>query len=155
MSLNAFFTPSRNYFTGALALGKQTVAPAFYSAAALPRDNYTLWLFAAVDGQLHLLDGMTDQVRKADWGSDIASVRGPCGAGWTVLATGDGEGPNDNLRAYDVPDRNPLPVSPPVEFHGPITALWTETNGTLAIAISRNPETRDYEAFRLSLTCGQ
>lgn len=155
VSLNAFFTPSRNYFTGGLALGKQTAAPAFYSAAPLPRENYTLWLFAAVDGQLHFLDGMTDQVRKPDWGSDIASVRGPCASGWTVLATSNSNGPDDNLRAYEVPDRDPVPVSSPVEFHGPITALWTETNGTLAMAISRNAETGDYEAFRLSLTCGQ
>jgi len=155
VSLNAFFTPSRNYFTGALALGKQTAAPPFYSAAPLPRDNYTLWVFAAVDGSLHLLDGMTDQERLPGWGSDIASVRGPCGTNSTVLAASGGEGTGETLRAYDVPDRDPMPVSPALEFHGPITALWTETNGTMAIAISRNPETRDYEAFRLSLTCGQ
>ncbi|HEV2717084.1 MAG TPA: hypothetical protein VGU64_17600, partial [Terriglobales bacterium] len=43
--LTAFFTPARNYFTGALApgIGKQTTAPAFYSAAPVPRGKYVLW----------------------------------------------------------------------------------------------------------------
>ncbi|HEY7617375.1 MAG TPA: hypothetical protein VH744_11265, partial [Terriglobales bacterium] len=77
-TLNAFFTPARNYFTGALSsgIGKQRTVPAFYSAAPLPRQNYTLWLLATVDGQVHILDGMTDQAAgKLGWGSDIATVR--------------------------------------------------------------------------------
>ena len=157
LPLNAFFTPSRNYFTGALApgVGKQTSAPPFYSAAALPRDKYTLWLFAAVDGKVHLLDGISDQVAgKLDWGSDIASIHGACGSGWNILAAGSA-GPRDSLRVFEVLDREPISVSQPAEFPGPITALWTETNGTSAIAVSRNLETGDYEAFRLSFTCGQ
>jgi hypothetical protein len=157
-NLSGFFTPSRNYFTGALApgIGKQTAAPAFYSAAALPRDKYTLWLFAAVDGQLHLLDGLTDQVAgKRSWGSDIASVHTGCGGGWDVLATGNNDGPSDSVRAFEVLDRLPAAVSPPVEFPGRITALWTETNGNNAVAVSRDQEAGNYEAFRLSFTCGQ
>ena len=158
INLGAFFTPSRNYFTGALApgVGKQTSAPPFYSAAALPRDKYTLWLLAAVDGQIHLLDGVSDQAAgKLDWGSDIASVHSACGSGWNILATGSGDGTADSLRAFDVPDREPVAVSQSAEFRGPITALWTETSGNSAIAVSRNLEMGDYEAFRLSFTCGQ
>jgi len=157
-ALSAFFTPSRNYFTGALApgVGKQTTAPAFYSAAPLPREKYTLWMFTAVDGRVHLLDGITDQMAgKLGWGSDVASVHTNCGSGWDVLATGNGDGASDSLRAYDVPDREPVVASQPVQFRGPITALWTEANGNGAIAVSRNAETGDYEAFRLSFTCGQ
>jgi hypothetical protein len=156
LTLNAFFTPSRNYFTGALApgIGKQTSAPAFYSAAALPRDSYTLWLFSAVDGQVHLLDGVTDRTAGTlDWGSDIAGVRGACGSGWNLLATSS-RGKFDSLRAFEIPDREPVAISQPVEFPGPITALWTETSGNTAIAVSRDLETGNYEAFRLSFTCG-
>ena len=130
-SLSGFFTPSRNYFTGALApgMGKQTAAPAFYAAAALPRDKYTLWLFTAVDGHLHLLDGVSDQVAgKLGWGSDIASVRTNCGSGWNVIATANSDEGSDSLRAYDVPDREPVAASPAVQFRGPITALWTEAD---------------------------
>jgi hypothetical protein len=46
-------------------------------------------------------------------------------------------------------------VSPAVEFHGDISALWTEAKGDSAIAVSRNRETGMYEAFRLSVGCGQ
>jgi hypothetical protein len=40
-ALNAFFSPTRNFFTGVLApgLGKETAAPAFYSAAPIARDK--------------------------------------------------------------------------------------------------------------------
>jgi len=156
--LNAFFTPSRNYFTGALApgVGKQTTAPPFYSAAMLPREKYTLGLFAAVDGQLHLLDGITDRAAgKLGWGSDIAGVKSSCGSGWQVLATSSGDGPNDAVRAYEFPDREPVAVSQPAEFAGSITALWAESGAASAVAVSHNSETGRYEAFRLSITCGQ
>jgi hypothetical protein len=157
-NLSAFFAPSRNYFTGALApgLSKQTSAPPFYSAAPLPRDQYSLWLLAAVDGQVHLLDGVTDQKAGAlDWGSDLASIHSGCGSGWDVLATSRSDGPADSVRAFAVADREPAAVSSPLEFDGRITALWAEANGNNAIAVSRNLDTGNYEAFRLSFTCGQ
>lgn len=157
-SLSAFYTPARNYFTGALApgLGKQTTVPAFYSAALLPREKYTLGLFAAVDGQLHLLDGITDRAAgKLGWGSDIAGVKSNCGSGWQVLATRSGDGPSDAVRAYEFPDREPVAVSQPVDFAGSITALWAESSASSAVAVSNNAESGRYEAFRLTITCGQ
>jgi hypothetical protein len=156
-SLNGFFSPTRNYFTGALApgIGKQTTAPAFYSAAPLPRENYTLWIFSALDGRIHLLDGVTDQVLdKLDWGSDLTSVHSGCGIGWDVLATSTND-TADSVRAYDFPDREALAVSPPLAFDGPVTALWEEMNGSDAIAVSQNIETGSYEAYRLTITCSQ
>jgi hypothetical protein len=156
--LSAFFTPSRNFFTGALSPGieKQTAVKAFYSAAMLPRDKYKLWIFATVDGQLHLLDGVTDQTAaRLNWGSDIASVKSGCGLGWQVLVTGNGDGAVETMRAFEIADREPVAVSQPVEFDGSVTALWTDSDGTGAIAISQNAETGKYEADRLSITCGQ
>jgi hypothetical protein len=155
-SLAGFFTPVRNYFTGALTpgIGAQRSAPPFYSAAALPREKYTLWLLAAADGQLHLLDGMNDQTAKLGWGSDIASVHNACGSGWNVLANGPGSG-SDTVQAFDFADRDAVAVSQPVDFSGAITALWTETSGNAAIAVSYRAEGGDYEAFRLSFSCGQ
>jgi len=157
LTLSAFFTPARNYFTGALApgIGKQSTAPAFYSAAALPREKYTLWLFAAVDGQVHLLDGITDQtVGKLGWGSDIASLRSGCGSGWQILATRNGDSSSDTVRAFEFPDREPIAASQPLEFNGSITSLWAESGASSAIAVSRHSETGRYEAFRLSINCG-
>ena len=136
-------------------IGKQTVAPRFYAAAPLPREKYTLWLFSGVDGQVHLLDGITDQVAKLGWGSDVASVRTGCGAGWQGFAVRGGDFGSDSLRAFEFPDRDPVPVSQSVEFDGVITALWPEPNGGTAIAVSQNSETGKYEAFRLAITCGR
>ena len=157
-NLNGFFAASRNFFTGVLSPGvqKQTAVAAFYSAAPLLRDKYTLWIFATVDGQLHLLDGVTDQtLRKVDWGSDLAVVRSNCGSGWQILASFSGDGRGDAVKAFEFPDREPVAVSVPVEFNGNITALWTESDGTGAIAVSQDLESGVYEATLLSIACGQ
>jgi hypothetical protein len=155
--MGAFFAPARNFFTGVLTpgVGKFTTVPKFYSAAILPRDKYTLWLFAATDGQLHMLDGISDQAARLGWGSDMASVKTACGAGWQVLATSSGDQDNDAVRAYEFPDRDPVAVSAALEVPGTITALWTEAKGDSAIAVVRNRETGIYEAFRLALACSQ
>ena len=75
--MKAFFASTRNFFTGVLTpgVGKFTAVPKFYSAALLPRDKYTLWLFAATDGQVHMIDGVSDQAERLGWGSDLTSVR--------------------------------------------------------------------------------
>ena len=157
-SQSASFTSSRNFFSGALSpgAGTQTRAPAFYSAAALPREQSTWWLLAAVDGSVHLLDGITDQaVEKLKWGSDIASLRSGCGSGWQVLATGAGAGRNDAVQAYEAPGRQPVAASMPLEVSGAVTALWTGSDGSSVVAVVHNSETGRYEAFRLTLTCGR
>jgi hypothetical protein len=153
----AFFASTRNFFTGVLApgIGKLTTVPKFYSAAWLPREKYTLWLFAATDGQVHMVDGVSDQAAKLGWGSDLTSVRTACGAGWQVLAPGSGDAAEDTVRAYEIPDRDPVAVSAATDLPGTITVLWTEPRGDTAIAVVRNRETGNYEAFRLALACNQ
>lgn len=153
----AFFASSRNFFTGVLtpAVGKFSTVPKFYSAAFLPRDKYTLWLFQATDGKVHIVDGMSDQVSRMDWGSDIASVRTVCGAGWQVLAPASGAHEQDAVRAYELPDRDPVAVSAAVDLPGAISALWTEARGDSAVVVVRNRETGSYEVDRLDLACSQ
>jgi hypothetical protein len=159
--LNAFFAPARNFFTGALTpgVGKQTSAPAFFAAATLPRDRYTLWLFTTTDGQLHLLDGFTDQSAATDWGSEIASVHSGCGSGWQVLATvkgaDEGDNKSDSLRIFEIPDREPFLIGQSVEFRGEITALWAQTDGASAVAVLHDFSKGDYEAYQLTLACDQ
>jgi hypothetical protein len=156
--MNAFYAPARNFFTGALTpgVGKFTTVPKFYSAAPLPREKYALWLFAATDGQVHMVDGVSDQVTRLGWGSDLASVRTPCGAGWQVLATSSGDA-GDTVRAYEFPDRDPVAVSAALDFSsgGSVTALWAEARGDTAIAVVRDRETGTYAAVRLALACNQ
>lgn len=153
----AFFAPTRNFFTGVLtpAIGKFSTVPKFYSSAFVPRDRYTLWLFAAADGRVHMLDGMSDQASKLDWGSDIATVRTACGAGWQVLAASSSPDGSDTVRAYEFPDRDPVGVSPAVDMPGEVLALWTESKGDSAVAIVNNRETGSYEAYRLAVACSQ
>jgi hypothetical protein len=154
--VRAFYAPSRNFFTGALtpAVGKFTTVAKFYSAAVLPRDKYALWLFAGVDGQAHMVDGVSDQSARLGWGSDVATVRTACGAGWQVLASSSSD-VADSVRAYEIPDRDPLAVTAAIDFPGPVTALWTEARGDTAIAVARNRDTGAYEAFRLAMVCNQ
>jgi hypothetical protein len=156
--LSAFFASNRNFFTGVLipGVGKQTSAPAFYSAATLPREKYVLALFASLDGQVHMLDGISDRATgKLGWGSDIASIHTECGSGWQILTTQAGAGPHDTIRAYEFPDREPVLVSQSVDFNGMITALWSESNGNTAVGVLRNSETGKYEAYRLNIACSQ
>jgi hypothetical protein len=153
----AFFASSRNFFTGALSpgIGKISNVPSFYSAAALLRSSYTLWAFTAVDGALHLVDGMTDQlVRNGKWGSDLAAIHSGCGAGTQLLITESGEAERDGLRAFEIPDRDPIAVSAAAEFDGRIVALWPESNGNGAMAIVKRKDTGWYEAHRISISCG-
>jgi hypothetical protein len=155
--MRGFFAPTRNFFTGALApgVGKFTTAGKFYSAAPLPRDNYVLWLFASTDGQLHMVDGLTDMKTKLTWGDNIASVRTACGAGWQLLATNSAGQTGDSIRAYEFPDRDPVPVTTDMDFAGEVTALWTEARGDMAVVVARNRETGNYESFRLAVSCSQ
>ena len=156
-SVRAFFTASRNFFTGALSpgIGKVSNVPSFYSVAALPRSGYTLWALAAVDGSLHLVDGMTDQaIRAGKWGSDLATVRSGCGTGTQLLISESGAPERDGLRAFEIPDRDPVVASSAVEFDGGIVALWPESSGNGAMAIVRRIDTGWYEAYSVSVSCG-
>ena len=156
-SVRAFFAPTRNFFTGALApgVGKIAVVPSFYSAASLPRSNYTLWVLASVDGSVHLVDGFTNQtLRGLRWGSDVTAVRSSCGSGTQILAADSGGPEHDSLRAFEFPDRDPVPVTSAMEFDGHIVALWPEITGLNAIAVVEREDTGWYEANRISIACG-
>ena len=155
--VRAFFAASRNFFTGALSpgIGKVSNVPSFYSAAVLPRTGYSLWAIATVDGSLHLVDGMTDQtIRGAKWGSDLAAIHSSCGVGTQLLASEGGDTEHDGLRAFEIPDRDPVAVSSAVEFEGRIVALWPDSSGTGAMAVVKRKDTGWYEAYRVSVTCG-
>ena len=155
--VRAFFAPARNFFTGALSpgIGKVSNVPSFYSAAALPRSNYTLWVLTAVDGSVHLVDGMADQVlRGARWGSDLAAVHSTCGTGSQILASEPGDPEHDALRAFEIPDRDPVAASSALDFDGQIVALWPDDAGTGSMAVVKRQGSKWYEAYRVSIACG-
>lgn len=152
----AFYGAQRNFFNGGIRPGfgeRRAVAP-FFSAAGLPRAGSTLWLFAGVDGALRLTDGVNERVLEPrGWGSDVAAVPNGCaGPQALITAAGDARAP-DSVVALDVPEREPVAVSQPLEFPGPVTALWSAADGASAVAVSKNLKTGQYEAYSLTLAC--
>ena len=154
----AAYSAQRDFFTGALRPGfgeTRSTAP-FYSAAGLPRGNYTLWLFAGVDGALRLTDGATEHViGPRGWGSDVALVMNGCGGPQAVITAAGDANAADSVVVLDVPEREPIVVSQPLEFSGPVTALWSAPDGSAALAVSKNLKAGQYEAYTLTLACGQ
>lgn len=153
--VRGFFSPARNFFTGVVAptVGKQNTFPAFYSAAALPRAQYVLWALTAVDGSVHLVDGINDVTPRLPWGSEIAGVKSSCGSGWQILASSATK-TGDSVRAYEIMDREPAPVGTAMEFNGRLSALWSKDDGS-AVAVERNTDTGKYEAYSLDVACHQ
>jgi len=72
-----------------------------------------------------------------------------------VLVTGNLDGGSETVQAFEIADREPVVIGQPAEFSGEITALWSDSDGTGAIAVLQNSETGKYEAYRLSIVCGQ
>lgn len=151
----AFFSATRNFFTGAIVPAVGPSHP-FFTAAVLHRDNYDLWLKAGTDRQLRLSDGVNEQIVAGVWGSDVAAVKSPCGSGWQLLATGNTDSDSaDALRAFEIPDRELVAVSAPLDLPGPITALWTAPSGDAALVVTHNLKMDKDEAFLVSVSCAR
>jgi hypothetical protein len=152
----ANFNPARNFFTGALTpgIGQKTATAPFLAAAAVPRASYTLWLFAGVDGRVRASDGINEIALNLarDWGDNIAAVKSACGT--MVLADSKGDDPaHDTIIAYEIADREPAAVTPPLELPGAVSALWTAGDGSSATAVIQNGKNNLYEAYSLAVTC--
>jgi hypothetical protein len=71
-----------------------------------------------------------------------------------VLATraSDGNEP-DAIQSWAVADRTAGPLTAPILFPGPVTALWTSGTDS-ALAVIRNLASGRYEAYVVTLACG-
>jgi hypothetical protein len=154
----AFFNSARNYFTGTLVPGLGAQLPPFFSAATLPRANYTLWLFNGVDGQVRAYDGVELRAisNTRNWGSDMISVRSNCGVGTQLLVSAAGDDTvADFLHVYEMVDREPNEVASQLAMDGPITALWQSADTSSAVAVVRNLQTGQYDAYNITIACNQ
>jgi len=175
----AYFVADRNFFDGRVKLddGREMKTPPFFGIVVMPRSGATHaglspeasaglkpgatgapgWVLSGLDGRAQLLNSNAEPVANVGgWGSQIVGLQSGCGAGWQVLATQSRDFNDlDAVQAYEIVNRKPVPVSTPIEFAGPITELWPLSDGSEAIAISRDLQTGAYEAFRLSVSCGQ
>jgi len=155
--LLANFAAARNYFDGRVATGtglRKTMAP-FYTAASAGEQDRLLWLLAMLDGRTQIFDAWLDPVGAiASWGSDIAGTEASCGGGSQVLATRPGDGGEaDAIQAFAIVNRAALPLTAPVEFAGPVTALWP-SSATSALAVARDTLTGRYAAYVITVVCG-
>lgn len=154
--LLANLAQGRNYFDGRVATQTGTtksVAP-FFSAAALGDAAAPYWVLAMLDGRAQIFNAAFDPVSSvAGWGSDVAGIDTKCGGGPAVLATKpvDAREP-DAIQAYKVDPRTVAPLTPPLAFSGPVTALWT-SGGDSAIAVSHDLTTGKYEVYVVTMAC--
>jgi hypothetical protein len=148
--LLANFAPNRNYFDGRVVTQtgvRKTVGP-FYSAAAVEEVGRTLWMLAMLDGRTEIFDAAMEPAGSiSSWGSDIAGIDARCGGASIVLATRPGDGP-DAIRAFAIATRAPVATGPPVEFPGPVTALWPS-----GVAVIRENARGKFQAYAVSVVC--
>ena len=134
---------------GDISSGRDTLEssgwPLHYSYAQIGAET----LLAQIDGRTHIYDADRKPTGTFDdWGSDFIAA---C-AGTRILATGSGDRESrDFVALYDLTNRTPVRVSDPVEFPGPVTALWESP----ARAVVRNLSTGRYEAYSLTMDCGR
>jgi hypothetical protein len=154
----ANFAPGRNYFDGRIvsASGVRKTLPPFFSAAPVDEKGKPYWLFALPGGRIQILDSSLDSAGSASgWGSDVAATEARCGGGSQVLATRASEArETDSLRAFTLANRIPLPLTPPLDLPGPVTALWS-AGGNAAIAVVRDLATGHYAAYEITVNCGE
>lgn len=155
--LLASFAPERNYFDGRVVSqdgSRRTVAP-FYAAAAGEDSGSTVWLLSLLDGQTGMFSAAFEPVGTVPaWGSDIVGISVPCAGGSQVLATRPGDvNEPDSVQAFSILNRTVSPLSAPLAFPGPVTALWPATAAS-ALAVASDPATGKYAAYLVTLACG-
>jgi hypothetical protein len=154
--LLANLAAGRNYFDGRVAMQNgdtRTVGP-FFSAAATGDPAAPDWLLAMLDGRTQVFGSGLDPLGSiSGWGSDVAGIDAQCGGPSPVLATkpGDAREP-DAIQAYSVNARVATPLTPPLAFSGPVTALWPSGGGA-AVAVSHDLTTGKYEAYLVTVVC--
>jgi hypothetical protein len=87
----------------------------------------------------------------------VTGIRSGCDAGSQVLSSGPGDfAEPDSVQAFEWHDRTPVAVSDEVNFPGPVSFhRISNFEAPVATAVVRNLQTGNYEAYRLSISCGQ
>jgi hypothetical protein len=155
---SAGYASYRNYFDGPITFfgDVMTVLPAFYSSALMNDQKNAPWILAELDGKARLYDGLASATAIfSGWGDNLVSVAADCDSAWLVLVTGAGDWmARDTLQIYRVADHQAATVGQPLEFSGPILALWPAEDGKSVRVVSRNLQTGLYEASIVSVSCG-
>jgi hypothetical protein len=153
----AFFSPTRNFFTGVLSgqAGGESVSP-FFSGAAAQNGNLRQWAFAGTDGRTRIFLGnlSATAIVLNDWGSNLAGLQSGCGSGWQILASAPGDlNRPDSVQAFEIEGRHQEPVSSAVDLNGPVIALWSGDGQQNVHAVVQSLTTGKFEAWTMSLAC--
>jgi hypothetical protein len=156
--LLASFTARRNHFDGRVSTAngiRKSLAP-FFSAASAEENGRPYWLMARLDGRTQILDSALDPVGSvASWGSDLAGTEAHCGGGSQILVTKAGEAREaDEIRAFGLVNRTPVSVSAPLDMPGAVTAFWS-LGGNAALAVVKDPASGRYQAYVITVNCGE
>jgi hypothetical protein len=155
--LAAFFSPTRNFFTGVLAGQKSGESvPAFFSGAVLINGDSRQWVFAGTDGRARFYRNTlsTPAATFSDWGSSLAAIQSTCGAGRQILVSSSNDLTRpDTVQAVEISNRDAVPVSPALELSGPIKALWPSEGGQSVHGAVESLANGKYEAVVFTVTC--
>jgi hypothetical protein len=89
-------------------------------------------------------------------GSRAVLVRNQCGQNQQFLVTGAGDDTQpDFVQLFESQGLRSFPISDPLNFAGALVALHAYGTDAAATGIVRNFETGNYEAYRISISCGQ
>jgi hypothetical protein len=158
------FVGNRNYFAGfAKDSAERLEGQPFYTAAIGINifDHSTPIVTTELDGVARLYNGtQAPEAAFGDWGDDIGTIKPSCGPGWQILVTGRGDWTeSDRIRVYAISFGNSSatakPEGQPLEFPGPILAMWQADDEKSARVISKNLQTGMYEASIVTVTCSQ
>jgi len=159
-SMSGFYSPVRNFFTGAVVVADVTNEQnlsGFFTAARVGDEANALWLFAGTNGRVRLYNKLNQPLKSlSGWGSSLATLPNECNNNWLVLVTRPGDATqNDQLVAMEIVNRDATIASNPIEVNGTVDALWTAPDNSAVNAVIRNHETGVYEAHRISVRCNR
>jgi hypothetical protein len=132
----------RNYFE------HSALAP-FFSLAPLASGL----IASGTDGSAKLYDRALAPAGSVEGlGSELVPIDAGCAAGAIILASvADDEPHSATVRPFEIVGARAAAAGDGITFPGTLEALWPAPGG--AVAISHDPGTRRYAAFRLTVTC--
>lgn len=157
---DAQFESDRDFFHGFGAANETdgSKRERFYTAAAKDRGAGLDWVLAEMDGKARLYEGSSraSSATFSGWGDEIATIGTGCSDSWDVLTTGTGDWTQgDHIQIYEIRDSQANAAGQPLEFPGPILALWSASDLKTARVVSLNLQTGMYEASIITVTCGE
>lgn len=152
----AAYEANRNYFKeGGIYSGEVNLGfPAFYSAAVFAFDRGSLFVLTGLDGKARMFTSTVPSATYAGWGDDVVSLGKGCDFHLQALVSGTGDWTQaDYLQLYELDSQHAVAVGQPLQFSGPITAVWPSDDGKSARVVSRDLATGLYEASIVTVVC--